>query len=190
MDDDYDCDSGNSVDEDDDVADDEGSNHDSGGAPEQVQNQQNGSLGGDAAAPLPLFLPPVDDGLLPFDIAVGAIHDAAGNGNHVEDNNAQDDMNNDDEWDIDDWNEGMREGWDWVPLAVVCFCQIHQIMLSCRHMCSEVLSFTLQVPFFEFLGLFGGLRHVGVSFLQMAVCNSVALLPFSLIPYQTGSPLL
>ena len=48
----------------------------------------------------------------------------------------------------------------------------------------------LQVPFFEFLGLFGGLREVGVSFVQMAVCNAVALLPFSLIPYQTGVCLL
>lgn len=29
-----------------------------------------------------------------------------------------------DEWEIDEWNEGMREGWDWVPLAVVS--TIHQ----------------------------------------------------------------
>ena len=53
-----------------------------------------------------------------------AAHDAgaaaAGHGNIVDDGNALGNNNEEDEWEIDDWNEGMREGWDWVPLAVVC----------------------------------------------------------------------
>jgi hypothetical protein len=32
------------------------------------------------------------------------------------------DVNDEDEWEVEDWNEGMREGWDWVPLAVVFTC--------------------------------------------------------------------
>ncbi len=122
------------VNDDDELHNDDGCNHDSNLARLQIRNQHIDRHGIDRAALLPVFLPLAADDLPPNDnalnIAVVDHHDGIIHGNLVEDNNAQDDMNNDnaqdainndDGWDIDDWNEGIREGWDWVPLAVVCF---------------------------------------------------------------------
>lgn len=116
-----DGDSWRTVDDDDDITDDEDGNHDSDVFREQFGNQRSDGHGSDGAAPA-LHLPhPADAGLLPnnnaLNFAVDAMH---GDGNDDDDDSAQGDINNEDEWEIDDWNEGMREGWDWVPLAVVC----------------------------------------------------------------------
>lgn len=97
-------------------------------ADQHIRNHHSDGHGSDGAA-APFFLHLDNDGLVANDNAVNLVPDALdvaadADGNNFEDNNAHDarnEINNDDEWEIDDWNEGMREGWDWVPLPVVYF---------------------------------------------------------------------
>ena len=84
----------------------------------------------DDARPFRHFAHPADVGPPnnhgPLDIAADG--DEIDNQHNAE-ADVRDEVNDEDEWEIDDWNEGMREGWDWVPLAVVftCFVLIYGI---------------------------------------------------------------
>jgi hypothetical protein len=50
----------------------------------------------------------------------GALGAVAGDHEHAQNNeNAPGNMVEQDEWEVDDWNDDLREGWDWIPLGVV-----------------------------------------------------------------------
>jgi hypothetical protein len=136
-----------------DIGEDSG-NHDDADSPlEDDYNQQSSNGGAAVLSHLPHALHPeeyvhaipavdaaahqADPALQPHDDVPDAARDD--DGDDVGNDNAPGNMNVEDEWEIDDWNEGMREGWDWVPLAVVCtmFGIVH-IMHAAACMCTCV----------------------------------------------------
>jgi hypothetical protein len=143
---DYDHDGYNS----DDVDDDHQSQRVNGGAAVSPQfvNVQN------YAHPVPAVDAIGDAAPLPH---VGApAHAADDEDRHsVDDGDALENIDAEDEWEIDGWNEGMREGWDWVPLAVVSTIFVRIFMAIKAEFTHECDISSCRCHFLSFLGCLG-----------------------------------